>query len=122
RWASEAVLDIDRRQAARKVVQVYARNADISGGFQSIGLRDSYVMIPAHAKPRLQNQGRAEGARVVRRRTDGFLCAGPAKAGAGVRAAIDAIGGGVEYMRLLEAETIRQRVLFVDVVVDLGIE
>src|SRR5262245_60645795 len=79
-------------------------------------------MIPTHAKPRLQNQGRAEGARVIRRRADGVLGAGPAKPTAVVRAAIDAVGGGVENLGLLEAEAIRQSVLVVDVVVDLGVE
>src|SRR2546428_441018 len=113
---------IDRCQTARKVVQVDARNADIIGGLQAISLRDSYIVIPTHAEPRLQNQSGAEGPRVVRRRANGVLGAVAAKASGGVRAAIDAIGIGVEDLRALKTEAIRQDILVADVVVDLGVE
>src|SRR5215510_6242275 len=114
--------DIDRRQTARKVVQVDARNADLIGSLQAISLRDRHVVIPTHAEPRLQNQRRAEGACVIRRRANYVLSAGAAKASAGVRAAIDAVGVGVEDLRALKTEAIRQDILVADVVVDLSVE
>ena len=119
---SREASDIDRRQPARKVVEVDARNADFVGSLQAISLRNGYVVIPAHAEPRFHNQSRAESVRVIRRRADGVLRAGSAKAATGIRPAINAIGIGVENLRLLEAKAIRQDILFVDIVIDLGVE
>src|SRR5262245_36001799 len=110
------------REAARKLVRVNALDTDLVGGFQSACDSGRNVVIPAHAESHIQDQGWVEGARVVARRADGFLCAAPVEAAAGVRAAVDAKGAGVEDLRSLEAESIGKVILLTDAGVHLDVK